>query len=125
MPLGTLRAGKLPPVPPLTERDRRRRPIIEPSHELHLQGGGCGEPGALALAALLPKLPRLLAIVLPYQDLRDGGALALAEAAATHCPALEFLMLSRNDVTRGASAKIDDLLPHLDSFHLRVNNVGG
>ena len=65
------------------------------------------------------------AIVVPYQDLRDGGAEALAMAAASSCPDLEFLMLSRNDVRRDAARRIDDLLPHLDGFHLRINNVGG
>jgi len=140
VPIGELRAGRLPRVPPLTERDRQRRPVIEPTEELHLQGHGCGAPGAQAITSLLPRLlcggappspvdvPRKLklsAIVMPFQDLRDEGGEVIAHAAASYCPDLRFLMLSRNDVGAAATARIRKLLPELDDFHLRVNNRGG
>lgn len=128
LPLASLRRGELPPVPPLSERDRRRRPIVDPREELHLQGCGCGPPGAHALAALLPALAaryRLRAIVLPYQDLGDDGAIAIASAAAAHCPELSFVMLSRNDVGHAATSQLRALLPDLDDMALRINNRGG
>ena len=128
IPIGTLRSGCLPPVPPLSERDAMRRPAIDPAEELHLNGCGCGSPGAHALAALLPRLPQrreLKALVLPFQDLGDEGAEAVVSAAAASCPALTFLMLSRNDVGEDASSRIRRVLPLLDDFHLRINNRGG
>ncbi len=125
IPLGTLRAGQLPPPPPLTERDRRRRPEVDPTRELHLQGHGCGAPGAHAVSALLPRLPRLDAIVMPYQDLKDEGAEAVARGAAEAGCDLKFLMLSRNDVGDGVAARIRQLFPSLDEFTLRINNHGG
>ena len=126
LPIALLRNGVLPPVPPLSERDRLRRPTIDPSNELHMQGCGCGSAGAFAVASLLPRLPRSLrAIVMPYQDLGDEGAVAIAEAAAAECPHLSFLMLSRNEVSEAATARIRTLIPKLDAFHLRVNNRGG
>ena len=125
LPLGELRRGQLPPVPPLTERDRARRPAIDPKEELHLQGQGCGAPGAHVVAALLAGLPRLVAIVMPFQDLKEEGAVAIATAAKASCPRLRFLMLSRNDVGWEATLRIRSLLPDLDDFHLRINNRGG
>lgn len=125
VPLAVLRQGRLPAVPPLTERDLRRRPAIEPSAELHLQGHGCGAPGAHAISQLLPRLPRLLALVMPYQDLKDEGAETIARAAAEHCPQLKFVMLSRNEVSASATDRIRQLLPQLDNWHLRLNNRGG
>ena len=124
LPIGTLRRGALPPVPPLSERDKLRRPIIDPSEELHLQGCGCGPSGAYVIAALLPRLPPLKAVVLPYQDLGDDGVVALAEAAAAACPSLDFLMLSRNDVGHAAAERVQELFPHLDATRLRINNRG-
>ena len=70
-------------------------------------------------------LPPLTAIVMPFQDLKDDGAEAIAAAAASSCPRLSFLMLSRNDVNDATTLRIQKLLPNLDSFHLRVNNRGG
>ena len=105
-----------------------RRPAIDPAEELHLNGCGCGSPGAHALAAFLPRLPQrreLKALVLPFQDLGDEGAEAVVSAAAASCPALTFLMLSRNDVGEDASSRIRRVLPLLDDFHLRINNRGG
>ena len=130
LPLGLLRAGALPPVPPLTERDRARRPSIDANEELHLQGCGCGAAGACAVAALLPTLVAarkrpLRAVVMPFQDLGDEGAEAVARACAAACPSLDFLMLSRNDVGHEATQRVRALLPNLDDFHLRVNNRGG
>ena len=126
LPIGALRNGLLPPVPPLTERDQRRRPPIEAGKELHLSGCGCGAPGAFAVAALLSRLPpSVSAVVMPHQDLGDEGAVAVAEAAARAFPQLSFVMLSRNDVGHEATAQIRRLIPHLDDFHLRVNNRGG
>ena len=125
LPISLLKSGRLPPVPPLTDRDRRRRPIIDPEVELHLQGTGCGAPGAHAISKLLPVLPQLAAIVMPYQDLRDEGGVVLATAAAKYCPQLTFMMLSRNDISAAATGKIRALIPRLDDFHLRVNNRGG
>eukprot|EP00966_Prymnesium_polylepis_P170511 3941679-Prymnesium_polylepis.1 len=55
-------------VPPLTDRDRMRRPVIPPAEELHLQGHGGGMPGALVVAALIPLLPRgVTAVCMPFQ----------------------------------------------------------
>lgn len=125
LPIGDLRRGQLPPVPPLSERDRARRPQIDPAAELYLQGCGCGAPGGHAVAALLPRLPPLRAIVMPFQDLRGEGAEAIAVAASQACPQLSFLMLSRNDVDGKAYDRIEELFPQLDTFHLRVNNRGG
>ena len=129
LPIGLLRAGKLPPVPPLSERDSRRRPAIAAAEELHLNGHGCGSPGAFAVAALLPNLHRktpLSAVVMPFQDLKDEGAVAVAEAAYKACGSkLQFLMLSRNDVGHEATGTIRKLMPELDDFHLRINNRGG
>ena len=101
-----------------------RRPEIDPKAELHLQGCGCGAAGARVVAALLPRLPPLLAIVMPFQDLGDEGGEIIATAAAAACPKLVFLMLSRNDVGGAASERIRDCWPHLTSFQLRINNRG-
>ena len=130
LPLGKLRRGELPPVPPLSERDKLRRPQVDPATELHLQGCGCGAPGAYAVAAMLPQLvgklrQPLRAVVMPYQDLGDEGAEEMARAAAAECPQLSFIMLSRNDVGFEASRRIRGFIPHLDDFHLRINNRGG
>ena len=38
---------------------------------------------------------------------------------------LRFLMLSRNDISDEAHEQFRAQLPHLDSFHLRVNARGG
>ena len=62
---------------------------------------------------------------MPYQALGDEGAEAVASAAAACCPSLQFLMLSRNDVGHEAAARIRSLFPHLDDFHVRINNRGG
>lgn len=127
LPIGTLRRGQLPPVPPLSERDQRRRPAFGDGEELQLNGCGCGAPGAFAVAALLPRLPTTLkAVAMAYQDLGDEGAEAVAAAAAARCASrLAFLMLSRNDVGHEAAGRIRAAIPHLDDFHLRINNRGG
>ena len=155
LPLDLMRAGTLPPVPPLTERDLMRRPMIPPTEELHLQGHGCGAPGALVIAALLPRLPKhLSAVCMPFQGapsllpalvptlmvgcprlvltrvlpasaLDDSGAAALVEACVAAKLPLRFLMLSRNDISDEAHEQFRAQLPHLDSFHLRVNARGG
>ena len=63
---------------------------------------------------------------MPFQDLKDEGAVAVAEAAYKACGSkLQFLMLSRNDVGHEATGTIRKLMPELDDFHLRINNRGG
>ena len=125
VPLGLLARGSLPEVPPRVGRQLTRRPAFGPAEELNLQGHGCGAPGAYALAALLPRLPPLKALCLPYQDLGDEGAVAVASAAVACGLPLTFVMLSRNDVTNEGHARLQQLLPHLDDFHLRTNAGGG
>lgn len=77
-------------VPPLTDRDRMRRPLIPPSQELHLQGHGFGDPGALVLAASLKLLPNnISAICLPFQGvskahLISGASLSESFSGASH-----------------------------------------
>ena len=134
MPVGRMRTGELPPVPPLSEFNCQRRPTVEAGEELHLQGGGCGPAGAYVVASMLPLLaakggqagrPPLRAVVMPFQSLGDEGAEEIARACALHCPQLSFLMLSRNEVSHEATCRIRELLPHLDELRLRINNRGG
>ena len=125
IPLGRLRAGALPPVAPLTERERMRRPAYEDGEaELQLQGHGFGVPGARVLVRFLPDFPRLRAICVPYQALGSEGAEIIAEGAARAGLNLEFLMLSRNDVGGGAAERIGEMFPRLDEYHLRMNDGG-
>ncbi|KAL1529078.1 hypothetical protein AB1Y20_000053 [Prymnesium parvum] len=126
VPVSMLREGKLPPVPVPTLRDKMRRPSVPADRELYLNGGGCGAPGAMVVAALLQCLPSdLEAICMPFQDLDDLGAEAIVASAVSAKLPLRFLMFSRNNISDAATARMRELLPHLDDFHLRVNARGG
>ena len=120
MPVGRMRTGELPPVPPLSEFNRQRRPTVEAGEELHLQGAAAAR-GAYVVASMLPLSPRrgsgdglLRAVVMPFQSLGDEGAEEIARRA--RCTAKPFLMLSRNEVSHEATCRIRELLPHLDEL---------
>jgi len=122
LPLAALRRGQLPPMPP--PRPGLRRPFFGPDEELHLQGHGCGPAGAIVVAGIIPQLRGLRAISMHYQCLGDEGALIVAKAAANYPSRMEFVMLSRNDISQAAQPKIAAMFPHLDTDHLRMNDGG-
>jgi serine/threonine protein kinase len=71
----------------------------------------------------------LAVLILKNNDLTDDGVVSLAPALGTHCPWLEVLSLSRNDVVgHGLGALVDQVragrLTQLRDLNLRGNKVG-
>jgi Leucine-rich repeat (LRR) protein len=72
--------------------------------ELNLMGNNIGDPEAIALAGIIPGLPRLESIVLRNNSISDDGAIALVEAFL-QLPNLRKVNFQNNPIgDRGATA---------------------